>query len=424
MDDTENLPDDVTRLKLLVLDLNRRLENAQHTIEAERKISQYHAKSAEYYYRRLSKITNQLKLELVKTSHLEKRNIIEIESRNYDATKLQSNKLHDELRYAELDHSMSRTRKEPLKLSKMRTKLDKIEKELTSQKLLLQQYSELESMNEELSDAAQANDIIKCHQLIRCGASINYIDSSNFMPIHYACRNGNFDIVKLLLELGADHSSYLTGASCIVIASTYGHLNVIKLLVEFGANVEDKGKNGTPATICALINGHLECLDYLLTNCEANINSTDVEENTLLHNSIKIKDPNRLSDMISYLLSKGISTELVNLKGLTALQSALYSKCKVAIDVLRSEAKVDGSVIESLSKNSMQRDKTENIAPNFEIDNNLIDDKKMYFEKNVPSNLVSSQVKEEIDYKSARENNNLDNNSVDSSVTFDSSRFR
>ena len=40
---------------------------------------------------------------------------------------------------------------------------------------------------------------------------MNYIDSAGYLAIHYACSTGYYEVVKLLLEFGSDHSSFLTG---------------------------------------------------------------------------------------------------------------------------------------------------------------------------------------------------------------------
>eukprot|EP01033_Poteriospumella_lacustris_P021448 gene21448-15923_t len=50
----DELPQDVPSLQGLVMDLARRLQNAQHTIEAERKAAAQVQRQAEYFRNRLS----------------------------------------------------------------------------------------------------------------------------------------------------------------------------------------------------------------------------------------------------------------------------------------------------------------------------------------------------------------------------------
>jgi hypothetical protein len=51
----------------------------------------------------------------------------------------------------------------------------------------------------------------ECYTLLSSGAWVNYIDSAGYLAIHYACSTGCYEVVKLLLEFGSDHSSFLTG---------------------------------------------------------------------------------------------------------------------------------------------------------------------------------------------------------------------
>ena len=53
-----------------------------------------------------------------------------------------------------------------------------------------------------------------------------------------------------------------------------GHLEIVKYLVENGANINEKNKDGDTPLICASINGHLEIVKYLCQNGD-NVNEKD-----------------------------------------------------------------------------------------------------------------------------------------------------
>jgi ankyrin repeat protein len=74
-----------------------------------------------------------------------------------------------------------------------------------------------------------------------------------------ASANGHLDVVKLLLESGADVHAYDNGA--IRMASYYGHLDVVKLLVESGADVHPYDNL---AIRHASRNGHLAVVKLLV----------------------------------------------------------------------------------------------------------------------------------------------------------------
>lgn len=73
---------------------------------------------------------------------------------------------------------------------------------------------------------------------------VNQIDESNMTMLMWACDRGNLDIVKYLIELGADPNLQDTdGQSCLHYAVSCEHLEIIKYLVEnknVNLNLSDK----------------------------------------------------------------------------------------------------------------------------------------------------------------------------------------
>jgi ankyrin repeat protein len=334
-------PEDVQRLKLLVSDLTRRLQNAQHTIEAERNVAKNATAQAEYYRIKITDISNVLRLENSKNLNLERKKIKETEAIKFEANKLRAAKLHDELRLVELDHLMTKYKKEPLKLTRLRSKVEALEQEQNSQKVLLQQLCELDKLNEELSTAAQHNNTDECNILLRSGASVNYVDNAGYLPLHYACAGGHFNVVKLLLEFGSDYSSTLTGHSPLIVAATSGHNQIIKLLMDFGCRLEDTGSGGRPATHIAFLHNQFDTLDYLLS-VGADINSSNPNEDTLLHLAVQSTAPDAVAVLQQLLQVEGVDSERINKQNLSPLQLALYSRNKPAVDVLGGDVRSIG----------------------------------------------------------------------------------
>lgn len=76
--------------------------------------------------------------------------------------------------------------------------------------------------------------------LIENGAKCELEDSlmSNFTLLHYACFQGNFTLVKTLLEKKCDPNSIATSCeSPVYIAVTKGYVDIVDLLVQYGADV-------------------------------------------------------------------------------------------------------------------------------------------------------------------------------------------
>ena len=57
---------------------------------------------------------------------------------------------------------------------------------------------------EALHDAAMAGDLERVKELLACGAEVNSFDSIGYTALHYAAKDQNTALVRLLLEAGAD----------------------------------------------------------------------------------------------------------------------------------------------------------------------------------------------------------------------------
>ncbi|RKK80919.1 hypothetical protein BFJ68_g17676 [Fusarium oxysporum] len=77
--------------------------------------------------------------------------------------------------------------------------------------------------------------------------------------------NGNIEVVKMLLEKGADAAAATTdGLTPLYEASQKGHLEIAKMLIEKGADVTTADKGGRTPLHEASKNGHLEIANMLL----------------------------------------------------------------------------------------------------------------------------------------------------------------
>ena len=71
---------------------------------------------------------------------------------------------------------------------------------------------------------------------------------NNCTGIHWAVRNGHSDVVRLLLEAGADKDAATEdGGRALLFAAENGHLDVVRLLVEAGADKDAVMPDGPTA---------------------------------------------------------------------------------------------------------------------------------------------------------------------------------
>jgi hypothetical protein len=181
-------------LQLLVSDLSRRLENANNTIDAQKKVAKNSVATAERCRRHFSEVSVNLKLEIAKSESQRRQKLKEDEANNFESTKKRKRIIQEKLRMAELDYQISPSKKASQRIDRMKAQLAELESNQESQKRLLTHLVNIEQMTEDLSLASQNSDFNSCQLLLKRGAGLNDVDSAGFLPLHYACASGSHDI--------------------------------------------------------------------------------------------------------------------------------------------------------------------------------------------------------------------------------------
>jgi ankyrin repeat protein len=91
---------------------------------------------------------------------------------------------------------------------------------------------------ERLHRAAAAGDLPRARELIREGASLNAFDAIGYAPLHYAVKNEWFEMVRLLLDAGADIDAHAPDADAgapITVAAAHASPRMVEFLLNFGA---------------------------------------------------------------------------------------------------------------------------------------------------------------------------------------------
>ncbi|MDG3005127.1 ankyrin repeat domain-containing protein [Paludisphaera mucosa] len=83
-----------------------------------------------------------------------------------------------------------------------------------------------------LANAARVRSLLDRHPHLAAAA-----DGRGDRPIHHAARNGDAEIVRLLMGRGADVDAMTTrGQSVLFCAGGHGHLGVVRILLDAGAD--------------------------------------------------------------------------------------------------------------------------------------------------------------------------------------------
>jgi ankyrin repeat protein len=112
-----------------------------------------------------------------------------------------------------------------------------------------------------LMKAVKRNDVRGVQQLIAGGANVDELDPNGDAPLVMAAYLGHTDIVRLLLEAGADVRAVDPGmkATALHAAAYAGRTEAARLLIEHGIEIDRQGpKNGYTALHDAIWQGHTE----------------------------------------------------------------------------------------------------------------------------------------------------------------------
>jgi hypothetical protein len=102
-------------------------------------------------------------------------------------------------------------------------------------------------------------------------------DWRGMTPLHYAAYNGHVEIVRLLLQNGADvnvRNKY--GTTPLYWAASYGHVDILHLLVQNGADLESQANNGWRALHEAACHVHLPFIQELISRYHVYVNAREI----------------------------------------------------------------------------------------------------------------------------------------------------
>ncbi|MGL1891731.1 MAG: ankyrin repeat domain-containing protein [Spirochaetaceae bacterium] len=123
-----------------------------------------------------------------------------------------------------------------------------------------------------LSDDSLGECIVSGHvsivkKYIDAGFSCSTRNSKGVPVLCLAIRSNHLEIVKFLIDLGADINAISDDRNNtpIMDASSSGYMDSVKLLVSEGADLECQSKNGQTALILAVGHGDIELSNYLLS---------------------------------------------------------------------------------------------------------------------------------------------------------------
>ncbi len=118
-----------------------------------------------------------------------------------------------------------------------------------------------------LMKAVQKNDVPRVQTLIADGANVDELDPNGDAPLVMAAYLGHTDIVRLLLEAGADVTAVDPGmkATALHAAAYAGRTEAAALLIQHGIEINRQGpKNGYTALHDAIWENNIDTARVIL----------------------------------------------------------------------------------------------------------------------------------------------------------------
>jgi ankyrin repeat protein len=182
-----------------------------------------------------------------------------------------------------------------------------------------------------LHHAASTGNFSLVHLLVQSGADV-LMECPDGTALHSAAssRENSGETVRFLLDQGAeiDAPNY-DGNTALYEATRVGNRQIIRILCDRGASLQSVNDEGSPALHCAAGNGDVDTVQLLLDR-GANPEAVDSENSTALHCAAENGDV----DTVQLLLDRGASLDQVYFGGPTVLHIAVRGRDVDTVELL------------------------------------------------------------------------------------------
>lgn len=192
-----------------------------------------------------------------------------------------------------------------------------------------------EVLNRQLIEESKMGAINNILELLKQGANVNAVgENDGWSALMWASRNGRIEVVKLLLEKGANvNYGDKEDWTALMIAIETRNKEIVKLLLLQNANVNYRSAGGWNVLMQASRTGDIDMVNLILATGKVLIN----EQNSAGLTALMIAIPNM--DVVKALVLAGADVKIKDKEGKTALDIAISStspKKNEIIDILKA----------------------------------------------------------------------------------------
>jgi ankyrin repeat protein/acetyl esterase/lipase len=161
--------------------------------------------------------------------------------------------------------------------------------------------------------------------------SLNVKYTWAYTPLHRAARNGQKELVKVLIANGADVNAKDNWFTPLFYTFRCGDKELVEFLIDNGADVNAKGRWGRTPLYYAAGRGDKELIELFIAK-GADVNVKDPTSNTPLHNAVKSRSAGK--NIIELLITKGATLNAKNNEGQTPIDVAFQQNRKDIVELL------------------------------------------------------------------------------------------
>jgi len=165
--------------------------------------------------------------------------------------------------------------------------------------------------------ATKKNNAVIVSLLISHSADKNIRDNMGNSALDWASRNGNSDIIAILLKKNISGEARQKNVTSLVSAVYAGNLDTVKYLIKSGLPVNSHDSYGDTPFMAATKTGNTEIMSYLLKQ-GADIYATD----KLGRSALMLSSQTGYIEIVADLIKKGSDINSKSSKGFTALMFA------------------------------------------------------------------------------------------------------